>query len=390
MASAIHDESVTREVLRCRASQLLPVLKARAAHAEQLRRLPPETVQDLIDAELIRVGNPRRYGGLGVGYDTAFEIAWELGRACGATAWCYALWAVHNWWVGHFPAEAQDEFFAAGPNVLASSALNPGGGRAEPVPGGFRVSGRWHFSSGCDASRWAMVATLQPSGLLWLLLPRADYHIIDTWFTSGMRGTGSKDIEIRDVFVPVHRTLDPGRAGDGEWTGWELHQRMSYRLPLRCLTGWDLVAPIIGMAQGAVDAFCERFQGTSGPGRTADSVLVQVRLAEAAMEVDAARELHRRAIADILKKGERGEAFTPLERARYMRDKTFVARLCVQAVNRLFDASGGSAIMETEALQRFHRDVHAASHHQGINWDAAAENFGRQSLGLEPLPGRYG
>jgi 3-hydroxy-9,10-secoandrosta-1,3,5(10)-triene-9,17-dione monooxygenase len=119
-------------------------------------------------------------------------------------------------------------------------------------------------------------------------------------------------------------------------------------------------------------------------------VLVQVRLAEATMEVDAARELHRRAVADILKKGERGETFTPLERARYMRDKTFVARLCVQAVNRLFDASGGSAIMETEALQRFHRDVHAASHHQGINWDAAAENFGRQSLGLEPLPGRYG
>jgi 3-hydroxy-9,10-secoandrosta-1,3,5(10)-triene-9,17-dione monooxygenase len=106
--------------------------------------------------------------------------------------------------------------------------------------------------------------------------------------------------------------------------------------------------------------------------------------------VDAARELHRRAIADILKKAEQGDVFTPLVRARYMRDKTFVAKLCVQAVNRLFDAGGGSAILETSALQRFHRDVHAASHHQGINWDAAAENFGRQTLGLEPSPGRYG
>lgn len=120
------------------------------------------------------------------------------------------------------------------------------------------------------------------------------------------------------------------------------------------------------------------------------SRLVQVRLAEAAVEVDTARDLHRRAIGDILKKAERGEPFTPLERARYMRDKTFVAKLCVQAVNRLSDAAGGSAIMEAAALQRFHRDVHAASHHQGINWDAAAENFGRQTLGLEPLPGRYG
>ncbi|PON17536.1 hypothetical protein C2W62_12665 [Candidatus Entotheonella serta] len=363
---------------------------SRAERAEQLRQLPPESVQDLIHSELIRIGNPPRYGGLDVGYEMAFEIAWELGRACGATAWCYALWAVHNWWVGHFPVEAQDEFFADGPNVLASSALNPAGGQVEPAPGGFRLSGRWQFSSGCDAASWVMVATLPPSGLLWLLLPRSDYTIIDTWFTSGMRGTGSKDIEIRDVFVPAHRTLEPSRAGEEEWIGWEQHQRMSYRLPLRCLTGWDLVAPIVGMAQGAIDAFTERFEGTSGSGRTAESVIVQTRLAEAAVEVDAARELHRRTTGNILKKAEQGETFSPLERARYMRDKTFVAKLCVQAVNRLFEASGGSAIMETSALQRFHRDVHAASHHQGINWDAAAENFGRQLLGLEPLLGRYG
>lgn len=385
-----HDGSVTQDTLLRRATDLLPVLKARAARTEECRQLPPETVQDLIDSGLIRIGNPPRYGGLGIGYNTAFEIAWELGRACGASAWCYGLWTVHNWWVGHFPAEAQEAYFADGPDVLASSALNPTGGRAEPVDGGFRLSGRWQFSSGCDASRWVMVAAFHPPGMRWFLLPRSDYRIIDTWFSSGMRGTGSKDIEIQDVFVPTHRTLDPGRAGDGDWTGWELHQSTSYRLPLRCLTGWDLVAPIVGMAQGAVDAFAERFAGTSGPGRTADSVLVQTRLAEASVEVDAARELHRRATGEILRKGEQGESFTPIERARYMRDKTFVAKLCVQAVNRLFDSSGGSAILETDAMQRFHRDVHAASHHQGVNWDAAAENFGRQTLGLPPLPGRYG
>jgi 3-hydroxy-9,10-secoandrosta-1,3,5(10)-triene-9,17-dione monooxygenase len=235
-----------------------------------------------------------------------------------------------------------------------------------------------------------MLGFTGPAGLLWALLPRRDYTILDTWFTSGMRGTGSKDIVVQDVFVPTHRTLDPNRAGDGEWTGWELHQRLSYRLPLRSMTGWDLVAPLIGMAQGAVDAFTASFQGTSGPGRTVDSVLVQVRLAEAAVEVDAARELHRSAIRAMLGKAVEGETLTPLERARYKRDKTFVARLCVQAVNRLFDASGGRAILESEALQRFHRDVHAASHHQGISWDAAAEDFGRQTLGLAPAPPRYG
>ncbi len=290
MSSSVRETSVTREELRRRTSALMPALKERAARTEQLRQMPPETVQDLVSSGLIRLGNPQRYGGLGVEYDAAFDVSWELGRACGSTAWCYSLWTVHNWWVGHFPALAQEEFFASGPDTLASSALNPTRGQAEPVAGGLRVSGHWSFSSGCDAASWAMLAVPHPNGLIWTLLPRPDYDILDTWFTSGMRGTGSKDIVVRDAFVPEHRTLDPSRAGDGEWTGWELHRRLSYRLPLRCMTGWDLVAPLIGIAQGAVDAFTARLRGTSGPGRTADSVLVQVRLAEASIEVDAARE----------------------------------------------------------------------------------------------------
>jgi 3-hydroxy-9,10-secoandrosta-1,3,5(10)-triene-9,17-dione monooxygenase len=366
------------------------VLQERAARTEQLRHLPAETVQDFIASGLMRLGNPRRYGGLDVEYDAAFDVSWELGRACGSSAWCYSLWTVHNWWVGHFPEQAQEEFFAAGPDTLASSALNPGRGRAEPVTGGLRLSGHWSFSSGCDAASWVLVAVQRPTGLMWALMPRPEYDIVDTWFTSGMRGTGSKDIVIKDAFVPTYRTLDPNRAGDGEWHGWELHQRLSYRLPLRCITGWDLLAPIIGMAQGAVDEFTARLHGTSGPGRTADSMLVQARLAEAAVEVDAARELFRHSIADMLRKAEQGETYTPLERARYRRNKNFAARLCVQAVNRLFEASGGGAILESAAMQRFHRDVHAASHHQALSWDAAAEDFGRQALGLPPAPGRYG
>lgn len=389
MSAAVNPRPITRDELRCRAAALMPGLQARAPQTEQLRQIPAETVQDLVTSGLIRIGTPRRYGGLGVEYDAAFEIDWELGRMCGSTAWCYALWTVHNWWLGHFPVPAQDEFFASGPDTLASSALNPTGGKAEVVPGGFRVAGHWHFSSGCDAATWVMVAVAGPTGPLWVLLPRSDYTILDTWFTSGLRGSGSKDIVVKDVLVPAYRTMDPGRAGDGEWTGWEVHQRLSYRLPLRCMTGWDLVAPIIGIAQGAVDAFTASLHGTSGPGRTADSAIVQVRLAEASVEVDVARELLRRAIREILEKAERGDAFSLLERSRYRRDKTFATRLCVQAVNRLFDASGGSAILTSEAIQRCHRDAHAASHHQALSWDAAAEDYGRQLLGLPPNPSRY-
>lgn len=389
MSLSVSESVVTPALLQSRATALLPRLKERATHTEQLRQLPTETVQDLLASQLIRLGNPQRYGGLGLEYDTAFDIAWELGRACGSSAWCYALWTVHNWWLGHFPAQAQEEFFAAGPDVLASSALNPTRGAAVSAPGGWRISGHWSYSSGCDAASWVMVALPQPGGHIWALLPRPDYDILDTWFTSGMRGTGSKDIVINDVFVPAYRTVDPNRAGDGEWTGWELHQRLSYRLPLRCLTGWDLVAPIIGIAQGAIDEFIASMHGTSGHGRTAESMLVQVRLAEAAAEVDAARELFRRTVRDMLDRAAQGEAFPNLERARYRRNKTYVVKLCVQAVNRLFEASGGQALLESAAIQRCHRDIHAASHHQGISWDAAAEDFGRQALGLSPAPPRY-
>jgi 3-hydroxy-9,10-secoandrosta-1,3,5(10)-triene-9,17-dione monooxygenase len=376
-------DTIRHDLLQ-RAARLVPVLRERAAHTEELRQIPPETVKDLVASGLLRVGNPERYGGAGVDIDTGHEVAWELGRGCGSTAWCASLWIVHNWWLGHFTAQAQEEFFATGPDTLASTGLNPANGRAAPVSGGFRLSGRWTFSSGCDAATWAMLAVPGPTTgtVRWLLVPRPDYTIVDTWFVSGMRGTGSKDIVVDDVFVPAHRELDPERAGDHERTGWDLHQRPSYRVPLRILLGWDLAAPLVGIAQGAVEELTGRLRGTSGSGRTAESVPLQLRLAEASAEVDAARTLHRAAIREMLDRAGAGSEFTELDRARYRRDKAFVTRLCVQAVNRLFEAGGAGAIADSQALQRFHRDAHAASHHAALVWDAAAEAYGRQALGL--------
>ena len=376
------DDAAIRSALLQRASALIPVLKERAARAEQLRQIPPESIQDLIAAGFIRIGTPHRYGGHGVEVDVAFDVSWELGRGCGSTAWCYGLWTEHNWWLGHFPERCQEEFFATGPDTLFSSGLNPLGGTAGRVSGGFRVSGRWSFSSGCDGASWVMVAC-GPSrnNMIWLLLPRSECEIADTWFASGLRGSGSKDVTVRDVFVPAHRALDPNRAGVTEHTGWELHKRLSYAVPLRMFTGWALAAPIIGMAQGVIDEFTARARRGTGPGRSADSVPIQLRLAEASAEVDAARTLRRAAIREMLERAGHGGGFTPVDRPRYLRDKAFVVRLCVQAVNRLFEASGAHAIMDSEPIQRLHRDVHAASHHAGLSWDIAAEQFGRLALG---------
>ena len=355
-----------------RAADLVPVLRERAARAEQLRQVPPESVKDLVAAGLVRIGAPARYGGNGCDLDTGHGVAWELGRGCGSTAWCASLWIVHNWWLGHFPARGQDDYFASGPDTLASTCLDPTGGVATPIAGGFRVRGRWRFSSGCDAATWVMVAIGPgPGALRWLLIPRPDYAIADTWFASGMRGTGSHDIVVEDAFVPAHRVLDPERAGEQDRTGWELHRRPSYRVPLRMLTGWDLAAPLIGIAQGAVETLAIRLRGRDG------ATAAHLRLAEASAEVDAARTLHRQAVRELIDRAAAGEIFTERDRARVRRDRAFVTRLCVQAVNRLFEAGGARAVVEPDPLQRFHRDAHAASHHAALTWDGAAEAYGR-------------
>lgn len=376
--------TVTREELLRRAQELAPVLKERAAQAEQLRRIPDETVKDVVSAGLIRIGTPEKYGGYRVEYDLAFEVGFELGRACGSTAWCYNIWAVHNWWAGHWPERLQEEFFADGPDTLCASGIDPSRAKSEPVDGGLRISGRWSFCSGCDSAAWATLTVPAEGGPLRCMVPRSDYRIDDNWFVSGMRGTGSKDIVIEDALVPAYRTMDAAREGESSFTGWELHQRASYRAPIRVVTGWDLTAPLVGIAQGAVDEFA-KVRGGSG------SVAMQLRLAESAAEVDTAKALHRRDTAEIIARGERGfNAFNLMDKARYRRDKSYIAKLCVQAVNRLYEASGAHGIFDSSALLRMYRDVNAGSHHAGLSWDVNMEDYGRQALGLEPLPPRAG
>ena len=225
MASTGRDTALTREELRRRTLELVPVLRERAARTEELRQIPPETVQDLISSSLIRIGNPPRYGGLAIEYDAVFDVGYELGRACGSTAWCYCLWTAHNWWIGHFPEQAQEEFFASGPDTLASSGLNPGGAKAEPVAGGLRVSGRWGFSSGCDAASWVILAVPSPNGPIWVSDSAPGLrHSSTRGSPPGCAARAARTSWCRRAFVPQHRIMDPSRAGDGEWTGWELHR----------------------------------------------------------------------------------------------------------------------------------------------------------------------
>ena len=363
------------------------MLRERAAEAEELRRLPDESLDALMASGLYRIAVPARFGGLDVDYALALDVAEELARACPATGWCYGLWAAHAWLIGFWPLPAQAEVLGQYADTLVASSLNTGKSTCVPVDGGYRVSGRWEFSSGCDFSDWVMLGVPGIGERNWALIPRTDFEVVDTWFVSGLRGSGSKDIAVHDAFVPSHRVLDVTTAGDGDWTGWELHGQPQYRAPVPALLGWDLVAPMVGIARGMTEEFIARLTGSSGSGRNAESQAVHIRLAQACAEIDAARALMHRDVREILDRAAAGEGFPDLDRARYRRDRAYAIQLCLKSVNRIFDISGAHALFDSVALQRFHRDAHAVAHRDTLIVDFGGQQFGRVALGLDPDAG---
>jgi 3-hydroxy-9,10-secoandrosta-1,3,5(10)-triene-9,17-dione monooxygenase len=378
---------MTREEMLARAEALVPTLAERAQETEDARRIPQETLDAIVEAGFLRITTPVRWGGSGLEYDTAWEIGTILGRGCGSTAWCYMVAAIHNWQMGLAPEQAQEEYFTT-PDQLSSSAFAPTG-TLEPAEGGWLIHGRWPFSSGVDHARWALLGVIAPNlGPVLLAVPGEDYRIDDDWFVSGLRGTGSKSVVIDEpTFVPAHRYTSISGVPHPEARA--AHERASYGAPFMSVLPFTLVSPLIGIAQGMVDEFVQRgLTRRTMTGQLQGEVPAQqFRLAESSAEVDAARALARADLAELIERGARDDEFTVLDRARFRRDHGFINNLCVRAVNRLFDASGGNALYDSSALQRFHRDVNAGSHQIAITWDLAAEIYGRARFGLELAPG---
>lgn len=376
----------TADELIGRAQELVPVLAERAARTEELRRLPDETVRDLIDAGLIRVANPERYGGYGLDVDTMFDIGWRLAQGCGATGWCYTVMQVHNWQMGVASEAAQEEYFAS-PDVLSSSSFGPTG-TVERVEGGWRISGRWPFSSGVDHAAWVLLGGLdeQMGGEFLLLVPRSDVGILDDWFASGLKGTGSKSVVIDDpVFVPEHRGFSMTGSHEGPWR--HRHRRGSYGIPMRSIVSFCLATPVVGIAQGAVDEFTAHTRTRMSRGRRAvDAVGLHYRIAESAADAEVAARILRADLCEQIARGASGDTLSDLDRARYRRNHAYVTRLAVAAVNRLFDAAGAHGLLDPSPLARMHRDVNAGSHQMALTWDDYAELYGRVRLGLDPSP----
>ncbi len=388
-----HGAAPDFDELRAAAEALVPVLRERAPRAEELRRLPDETIADLHRTGLFRILQPGRVGGSELPFRSIVELVAVIGRGCGSTAWVLANLAAHHWLLGMWAPEAQDEIWGQSPDNLIGSALIFPRGRAKPVDGGYRLTGRWPFSSGIDAAEWNLFGAIvhdEEAGVSEpriFLVPASDYTIIDTWHVIGLAGTGSKDVAAEDVFVPEYRSLAVAQITGGPNPGSGVNQSILYQLPAISLFAFCIAGVSLGIAKGAIEYFTEttRTRTSYYTGRSlADFVTLQVHLAEAAAITDSAQAVMlgdcdeaERIVAD-------GDLPTLEQRARYRRDGAYAATLCTRAVDVLFQATGGGAIYARNPLQRAFRDVHAANAHYVLNWDINGAMYGRVALGLSP------
>lgn len=370
---------------------LLPTIAARSGVADEQRRLPAETLDELVAAGVLRMLQPKRYGGREAHPRSFFDVVRALSGACGSTGWVASVLGVHPWHVGLFDERAQDEVFGDRPDAVVCSAYAPVG-RLEEVAGGFRLSGQWSFSSGSDHADWALLGALAPGTgdaprHLTALLPRADFRVHDVWDAVGLRGTGSNDVVVEDVFVPAHRVLGHDDQQAGRAPGLAVNDSGLFRMPFASVFTTAVTVPVLGAVSGCLDAWLEhlrdRVRVSPAGGRFAEDPFAQVAMARAASEV-ASAWLQLEANLDALYAAacaETGAVDLGL-RLRTRRDQVLGAERAIRAVEMLFKTAGGNSLNRGNPIERAWRDAHAGSVHVANDVERALAAYGKHAFGL--------
>ena len=374
--------------------ELLPMLRDRAQEAEDGRVVPADSIKALEGTGFFRLLQPASFGGFEADPLTFYVGVRSIASACGSTGWVASVLGVHPWHLGLFPAQAQQEVWGSDPATRISSSYAPTG-KAVAVDGGHHVSGRWSFSSGCDHASWVLLgqivtdASNRPTDFRTFLLPRGDYVVDDVWDTVGLRGTGSNDIVVEGAFVPEHRSLSFADVFKLVCPGQELNPAPLYRLPYGSVFSYSITAPIIGMATGAYEAHAaymrDRVRVAYAGQQAAQDPFAQVRIAEAAAEIDGAWLALERNARELMEYARARERIPVELRLRVRRDQVRGTGQAIRAVDRLFENSGGRALKSGTPIQRFWRDAHSGRVHAINDPERALSLFGGGEFGL-PVP----
>jgi 3-hydroxy-9,10-secoandrosta-1,3,5(10)-triene-9,17-dione monooxygenase len=378
-----------------RARAMVPILRERAARAEDARMLLRENEQLLHESGLFRFHQPKSFGGMELDFVAVVDIPAELARGCPSTAWNVGNVACHHWILGYYDPATQHEVWDFTPDALIASSIALAAGRGRKTDGGFVINGRWPFSSAVDNSDWNMLAVSIYDGdgktpVDWrlCLVPKSDYEVIDTWYAMGMAATGSKDVAVSELFVPERRALPllRCRGGSGH-PGAALSPGPLYRIPIVAASSHPLAPAALGAAEGAYELFLETMAtraGTYTGARVADFQAVQIKVARARCLIDSARDLLRQSAIAFQAAAQRNEAPDLETKLRFRAHSAFAVNQSREAVETLWSCYGAQGLYTRDPLQRHLRDVLAISQHFSFNFDIAGAAYGLHALG-----GRY-
>jgi len=386
------DQELIRQRLRQRARELVPVLRERAAEAARQGRLPEETLRDFHDAGFFRILQPARWEGYELEPKDFFEVQMTLAEGCMSSAWVLGVVAIHNWQLALFDDRAAQDVWGADSSVLISSSYMPVG-KVTPVQGGFRLSGRWGFSSGSQHCQWAFLGALvppsEPGGApdyRTFLVPRSDYQVLDNWNVMGLEATGSHDVLVEDAFVPEHRTH---RALDGfmqNSPGNAVNTAPLFRLPFGQIFVRAVSSSAIGALQGAVDCFIEHNRarvGVNDGRKMGQDPGAQQALADAMVCVDECRTVLLRNFETMMQRARDGQGLSMPERVKMRYDSALVADKCARAAGALMFNSGASTIFREHPINRAFRDIHTGRAHVANSPAKYAWNLGGVSMGAD-------
>lgn len=379
------------------ARSMIPVLMDRAQKTEDSRAVPQTTFEEFTEKGFFRIHQPQKFGGNGWDISMMVRIGAELGQGCGSSAWIFSNLAVQNWILGMNNPQAQEDVWGQSKTALIASSFPAKGGKVERVEGGLVANGLWSFASGVDFADWNNMQVFVPPvngdgppEHRFALVPRAEYGIVDDWFSPGLAGTGSRSIQLDKVFIPEHRTIPSSKLMGGPSPGSEINPAPLYRIPPLTLGTKVFASPALGIAKGGLKLIEQDLSARRTVGNVAMAELptAQARVSEAGAEIEAAEALLLKDCADAIEIAEAGGVPEINDRARWRRNNAFAAQLCVRALERLNPLVGARGLTPENHFLRMFRDVHAASLQITLAWDIQAVNAGRIRFGLPSLDPR--
>lgn len=389
-----HVGAQTQFNVKATAEALIPELKRHAARAEEMRRVPEESIDMLKSSGLLGVLQPKSHGGRELNMRAHVDAMIGVARGCNATAWVLGVYHAHSWMMGHMSQQALEDVYGEDPNAPVAAVIGPRGKATRHSDGSYTLSGFWPFGSGNAAASWLLLGTqvFDEKGEKIdegdLLVPVADVQVLDDWHVAGLQGTGSSSIKAADVKVPAHRFLSLPLLIENQTAAYsDVNGSPLYKSQAGPVLGLCIASSAPGVARGALEEFLKVVPGKMvmytnhishewGP--------LQKTLGEAAGLIHAAELVLYRAADDIDDYAARGEKMPMELRGRIRMDIAMVVRLCRDAVEMLYTIGGAAGLSLKSSIQRAARNLQAANMHGFLLFDSGAEIYGRIQLGVDP------